>query len=90
RQISRRIELAYYSEAGADDLDADLAEESSAAIVSAVLAVAPLSARIRRWLDPRPWVRVAITGLRRGSHITTTVRGDLRDEHELVSSAERG
>jgi len=90
RQISRRIELAYYSEAGADDLDADLAEESSAAIVSAVLAVAPLSARIHRWLDPRPWARAAVGGLRRGSNITTTVRGDLRDEHELVGSGERG
>lgn len=90
RQIARRIELAYYSEAGADDLDAGLAEESSGAIVSAVLAVAPLTARIRRWLDPRPWMRVALGGLRQGSNITTTVRGDLRDEHELVGSGERG
>lgn len=87
--IARRLEAATYSAEGVDDLDAELAQESSAALGASARAAATRGARVRRWLDPRPWVHRWRRGQLRHRHITTTVRGDLEAERELVGSGDR-
>ncbi len=87
--LAWRMEVAAYSAAGADELDAELAEESSAVLVASVRSMADRRARILRWIDPRPWLHSWRRGLLRQRRITTTVRGDLEAERELVGSSDR-
>ncbi len=87
--LAWRMEVAAYSAAGADDLDAELAEESSAVLVASVRSMADRRARILRWIDPRPWLHSWRRGLLRQRRITSTVRGDLEAERELVGSSDR-
>jgi hypothetical protein len=88
-RLARRLEAATYSAAGADDLDAELAEESSAALRAEARSSAARTARVARWLDPRPWIARWGRGQLRHRRITTTVRGDLEAERELVASGDR-
>jgi transglutaminase-like putative cysteine protease len=88
--LARQLEEATYSPVGADDLAAELAEEAAAAIGTAARAAASRPDRIRRWLDPRPFARTWRTErARRQRRITTTVRGDLEAERQLVGSGDR-
>jgi transglutaminase-like putative cysteine protease len=57
RNLARRAEIATYSAGGADELDAELAEEARTALVTAVRTAASRWARIRPWVDARPWLR---------------------------------
>ncbi len=79
------LEVASYSDTGADDADADAAEATATAIGAVVRSGATRPARVRRWLDPRPlidaWRRRRRASQRR---ITTTARADLELERELV------
>lgn len=87
--LARRLEVAAYSEEGADELDAELAEESGLALVVAARCAVPRSARLTRWLDPRPALRRRKIGQQAHMRITTTVRGDLEVERQLVRSGDR-
>lgn len=89
RQLTRQMELATYSAAGADDLAAELAEEAAAALVAAARGAAPRPARLLRWFDPRPaWHRRRQDQLAH-RRITTTVRADLEAERQLTGSGDR-
>ncbi|MGH9086334.1 MAG: transglutaminaseTgpA domain-containing protein, partial [Acidimicrobiales bacterium] len=55
--LARRTEIATYSAGGADALDAELAEEARDALVAATRAAATRWARVRPWVDARPWLR---------------------------------
>jgi transglutaminase-like putative cysteine protease len=89
RQLSRQMELATYSAAGADDLAAELAEESGAVLVATARGAASRRTRALSWFDPRPawrrWRRDRLAHRR----ITTTVRADLEAERELTGSGDR-
>ncbi len=89
--LARLLEAAVYSAEGADDDDAERAVAAAAAVGAAARAAAPWTDRARAWLDPRPltraWRRRRAVGHRR---ITTTVRGDLEAERQLVGSGDRG
>ncbi len=88
--LTRQLEEATYSPHGADELSAELAEEAAVAIGAAARAAATRPDRIRRWLDPRPVARTWRTERAlRQRRITTTVRGDLEAERQLVGSADR-
>jgi transglutaminase-like putative cysteine protease len=87
--LARRLEASAYSAEGADDLDAELAEESGAALGASARAAATRTARVNRWLDPRPWLGRWRRGQLRHRRITTTVRADLEAERELVGSGDR-
>ncbi|MFZ6005989.1 MAG: transglutaminaseTgpA domain-containing protein [Actinomycetota bacterium] len=87
--LARRLEVAAYSAEGADELDAELAEESGLALIVAARRAAPRSARLTRWLDPRLALRRRKMGQPAHRRITTTVRGDLEAERELVRSGDR-
>jgi transglutaminase-like putative cysteine protease len=52
--LARARELADYSPSGADDDDVATARSASADLVSAARELAPRSALLLRWLDPRP------------------------------------
>lgn len=89
-RLGRLVEEAVYSATVADDLAAELAEESSAELQAAARHAATRSARLARWLDPRPHLRSRRLRRRaRQRSITTTVRGDLEAERELVGSTDR-
>jgi transglutaminase-like putative cysteine protease len=88
-RLARRLEASTYSAEGADDLDAELAEESGAELCASARAAATRAARARRWLDPRPWLRRWGSRQLRHRRITTTVRADLEAERELVGSGDR-
>jgi hypothetical protein len=89
-RLGRLVEEATYSAAGADDLAAEVAEESSAELQAAARQAATRSARLAHWLDPRPHLRSRRLRRRaRQRSITTTVRGDLEVERELVGSPDR-
>lgn len=88
--LARQLEEATYSPDGADDLSAELAEEAAAAIGAAARSAATRPDRIRRWLDPRPVARTWRTQRAlRQRRITTTVRGDMEAERQLVGSGDR-
>lgn len=89
-RLGRLTEEAVYADGEADDLAAEVAEESSAELQVAIRAAAPLRARLSHWLDPRPHLRSRRLRRRaRQRSITTTVRADLEAERELVGSTDR-
>lgn len=89
RRLAHSLDLAHYSPTGADDLEADLALESSAALVASAHAQATLATRARPWLDPRPSVAAVRRRLRRTSRFTTTARGDRGRDERLLESGRR-
>jgi transglutaminase-like putative cysteine protease len=90
RALARQLEEAAYSAAGADDVGAERAEEAGAAVGLAVRASSDRAHRVLRWLDPRPLVRSwRVDRARRQRRITTTVRGDLEVERQMVGSGDR-
>ncbi len=90
RRLAAVVEAATFSGQPATDGDADEAEGAARAIEEAARAAADPAARVRRWLDPRPLASAwrQRRSLRR-RHITTTARGDLEVERELVGSGDR-
>jgi transglutaminase-like putative cysteine protease len=90
RVLARQLEEATYSATGADELGAELAEEAALAVGEAALAASRRRDRVRRWLDPRPHVRSwRRDRAGRQRRITTTVRGDLEAERQLVGTSDR-
>lgn len=57
RALTHRLQIALYSAEGADDLDAELAEEAAASLTSLARSAASWQARLRPWVDPRPSMR---------------------------------
>lgn len=82
--LAHRVEVATYSADGADELDAELAEEASAVLRRTATEAAPTQARVRRWLDPRPTLRLWRS--RRPGHrqIVTTASADRARDREPV------
>ncbi|MGQ0830138.1 MAG: transglutaminase family protein [Microthrixaceae bacterium] len=89
RRLSRLAELASYAAEEPDELDAELAQESGAALRETIRAQARRRTRLGRWLDPRPWLRLRRETGATHRRITTTVRGDLEAERELAGSGDR-
>jgi transglutaminase-like putative cysteine protease len=89
RALARSRERADFSPDGAAEVEVEMATEAAAEIGAQASAAAPLTVRIRRWLDPRPQLR----GWRRARsrtqrQITTVATGDLESERELVGATE--
>jgi transglutaminase-like putative cysteine protease len=84
--LARLVETAHYTPEGPAPDDVERAWGASTAVRDAVRRVAPLRARVRRWLDPRPplrmWRRDRAAAQRR---ITTSPTGDREVERRLVS-----
>jgi transglutaminase-like putative cysteine protease len=85
--LARARETADYSPDGADEQTATAATSAAAAIHTAVMAAAPLGAKARRWLDPRPDLRAWREARRRTQRQITTIdlaEGDA--DRELVGA----
>jgi hypothetical protein len=88
--LAARLEVALYSEEGAEPDDATVAWEAAAQVAAAAREQASLGDRFRRWFDPR-WLLRAWRQERtaRQRRITLTPRGDLEAEREMVGSDDR-
>jgi transglutaminase-like putative cysteine protease len=91
RRLAHTVEAVTY---GPDDVAEAAAEEAvlaAEAIQTAAREAADRRAWLQQWLDPRPhargWLQRRSMRQRR---ITTTARGDLEVERELVGSPDRG
>lgn len=82
--LAHSLEVATYSADGADQLEAELAEEASSDLQATTLDAAPTQTRILRWLDPRPALRAWRTGRRGLRQIVTTAGADRTRDREAV------
>ncbi|MET0728520.1 MAG: DUF3488 and transglutaminase-like domain-containing protein [Acidimicrobiales bacterium] len=90
RGLAHQLELATYSGEPLDDAAAAAADATATEIKRSVRHRAAWTARVQRWLDPRPHLRqLGRDRALRQRRITTTVRGDLEVERELVGSGDR-
>lgn len=85
--LAHRLEVATYSAHGADELDAELAEEASADVRRAAIEAASRKARIVRWLDPRPTLRLWRSGRPAHRQIITTASADQTRARDAVGRA---
>jgi transglutaminase-like putative cysteine protease len=73
--LARTRELADYSPEGAGEAEVEAAAAASADVGAAARELAPRSARVRRWLDPRPtvnaWRRDRVALVRRIDTVAT-------------------
>ena len=86
RALTHRVEIALYSAEGADELDAELAEEASASIADLARSTASLTARVRPWIDPRPAVRHWRQNRRGLPRVTAPLRAVGRSASDRVRS----
>jgi hypothetical protein len=90
RSLAGRLEQAAYSADGADEIDAELAEEAATSVAAAARHASRRRDRVRQWLDPRPFARSwRVERALRQRRITTTVRADLEAERQLVGTGDR-
>ncbi len=90
RTLAHRAERAVYSAEGADDLDAELADEARSTLVAAALAAAPWQRRVRRWVDPRGALRTWRQGRRLANlRVTASFGGNRAPRRVNVSSGRR-
>lgn len=82
--LAHRMEVATYSAGGADELDAELAEEASADLRSTAAHAASTRARVLRWMDPRPTLRLWRNNRPGHRQIITTASADRARDREPV------
>lgn len=88
-RLARLVEESSYSEEGADELAAELAEEAVEPIQAAVRERASTKERLRPWLDPRPQIRRRRRDMRARQRRITGVVRDGSHEEDLVGAGDR-